>query len=57
MLLTIDAPDGLNVMFIGYVARDENGMLFMSQHCASAEEMKGEKTIELKKGIEDERIE
>ena len=54
MFLTIDAPDGLNVMFIGYVARDENGMLFMSQHCASAEELKGETPIELKKGIEDD---
>lgn len=53
MLLTIDAPDGLKVMFIGYVAHDENGMLFMAQHCASAEELMGEKTIELKKGIEE----
>lgn len=53
MFLTIDAPDGLNVMFIGYVARDENGVLFMSQHCATAEEMKGETPIELKKGIEE----
>lgn len=53
MTITVDAPDDLQIMFIGYVARDYNGCLFASQHCATFEEIHG-KTITLKKTYDEE---
>lgn len=51
MKLTIDAPDGLQVMFIGYVASDYMGQLFAAQKCVQDDEMHGEKDIVLARGL------
>ena len=52
MLITIDAPTSVQVMFIGYVALDEEtGELFASQHCTGTDEINA-RHIVIKKVID-----
>lgn len=53
MKITLEAPDGLKVMFIGYVAYDKDMNMFASNHAAKNSEMKDGGVIKLKDGLED----
>lgn len=53
MKIEIDAPEGLQVLFICYVAYDDQYRLFAAQRSASEDEIRGKQVIRLKRGADD----